>query len=218
MTRQNCKDKIMNFLDRVFNNKKDTLPTIAEWSSEVTFDDCDMLDVVYKSTIRTWELREKYTKHCFPILTHEFLSSMQKFCNQFDKISEFACGEGWLSYWMKKYGIKIHSSVDDKSWKFKNYLDFVTKCDAEMYLRRNLEIDLIIMSWPNYNDNFAYKIWQRMRKGQYLLYIGEGHGGCTADADFHKAIGGHEVDDKWSLSENFVSFWGIHDRPMVYKK
>jgi hypothetical protein len=60
-----------------------------------------------------------------------------------------------------------------------------------------------------------------MRPGQYLLYIGEGHGGCTADDGFFESTCDHQVlfDEAFNkVSKSFVQFVGLHDMPELYLK
>lgn len=54
-----------------------------------------------------------------------------------------------------------------------------------------------------------------MRVGNYLIYVGEGHGGCTGDDWFFTKLHAdfEEVD-----SVDIPSWWGIHDHCVIYKK
>lgn len=91
--------------------------------------------------------------------------------------------------------------------------------DALEYLRRHQQVELFILSWPM-EDDTAVRFWQAMRPGQYLLYIGEERGGCTADNAFFDAIDGHEVDNNATrqMQRSFLSFDDFHDQPHLYKK
>ena len=52
-------------------------------------------------------------------------------------------------------------------------------------------------------------------KGKYVIYIGEGYGGCTADDLFHS-----ELKNKYNLiNEIYIPQWdGIHDSLYIYEK
>ncbi len=67
-------------------------------------------------------------------------------------------------------------------------------------------------------DGVAARIWNAMKENQYLFYIGESYGGCTANDKFFELINEYETEDKWKLKVNFRSFWGIHDQPYLYKR
>ena len=200
--------KCMNI---IFDTNLDKLPTIDAWSKKINFDSSNILD--------SYKIRNEYTKHCFPILSDDFLRAMKNFCRPFKKIVEVGCGEGWFTYWLEKYEIKVSAAIDDKHWpNFKKYLPFVIQENAVNYIEDYSDIDLIIMSWPNYDNSFAFDIWKNMSERQTLLYIGEGDEGCTGDDEFHKAIQNHEVEDEWNLMTNFRSFFGIHDEPYILRK
>ena len=69
-------------------------------------------------------------------------------------------------------------------------------------------------------SDFATQIWKAMRADQYLLYIGEQPGGCTADDEFFELVEDHEVDTPLTegMGRSFVSFWAMHDFPHLFKK
>lgn len=172
------------------------------------------MDLVNES----YRVRRKYVKHCFPILSDEFLKSLSGYCREKDRIVDLCCGEGWLSHWLGRYGVGV-TAVDRRGHEFfSRFLPEVQKCDALKYIRKNRDVDAYILSWPPYNKPLAANIWKELFPGQELLYIGEGSGGCTADDRFFSMVKGHMVEDKWGLNEGFRSFYGIHDRPMLFRK
>ena len=52
-------------------------------------------------------------------------------------------------------------------------------------------------------------------KGDCLVYVGEGFGGCTADDDFFMSL-----DDGWELVKEIqiLQWFGMHDTMMVYER
>ena len=91
--------------------------------------------------------------------------------------------------------------------------------DSLEYLLLHPEVELFILAWPQ-EDDLATRIWQALRPGQYLLYIGEDRGGCTADNDFFELIHGHEVEHIGTreMKQSFLSFDDFHDQPHLYQK
>jgi len=175
---------------------------------------------VSHSNLQNYELRLKYVKYNFCILSDKFLLDLKKMVEKFEmsKIIELSCGAGWFSYWMKKYGIPITDSVDNKSWgRVFSYLPNITVGDSVDVVKENADTDLYILSWP-YMDTVAAEVWKEMRTGQYLLYIGEGYGGCTANNEFHDLISDYVVREAYTFFENFLSFETIHDHPTLYRK
>ena len=73
----------------------------------------------------------------------------------------------------------------------------------------------IFMAWPPYDHPMAHEVVKEMSVGNYLIYVGEGHGGCTGDDGFFTKLYDdfEEVD-----SANIHSWWGIYDHCVIYKK
>lgn len=212
-------EKVSSILiDRTFTAKYSRLPTIAEAHKEIVFD--DDFDR-WEETLRTSAIRRSYVKYSFPILTHEFIYAFAKTCSEmkFMNIIELSCGIGWLSYWLNKYNIPISKSVDNMTWVGyeDRYLKHVTRQDSVQCVIDSPTADLFILSWP-YMDEVAENIWHRMNRNQYLFYIGEGMGGCTANDAFFGSIEESEIEDGWKLKDSFISFWGIHDSPLLLRK
>lgn len=206
------------FLSKTFNFDLKYLPSIEYIKKYIVLDN-QPYDIFNKA-IKNFEIRDNYLKYSYTILNHEFLKSIKKFVNdlKIKKIVELNCGAGWLTFWSRKYNINIFECIDNKSWNDKiDYLSIVKKYDSVKYVKENKDIDLFILSWP-YMDNIAEKIWNKMNKGQYLLYIGEDYKGCTANDNFFNLVFNFKIKDKWELGKNHISFWGIHDRPMIFKK
>ena len=211
----------MNLIQETFNFDKKKLPTIKEIKSVIDID-CDDWTEKYNhnKNINTFKVRNEYVKNNFSILCHEFFISFDHMISDLNlkNISELHSGIGWFTLWLKKYNIPISNCIDNMTWKyFKNrYLKHVEKKDSIEFVKNNSNIEMFILSWP-YMDNTAYNVWKAMKKGQYLFYIGEDCGGCTANDNFFKAVEKKEVEDIWSLNKNFISFWGIYDRPFLYR-
>lgn len=171
-------------------------------------------------------VREMYLEHSFVAYTDEMLHAMKRFCDKkkFKKVHELCCGTGWFSHWMKKYGIPLDKAIDNKTWStYKNdnkFLPIVTQNDAARFVKTAGDADMFVLSWP-YMDPLARMIWDAMKPGQYLLYIGEDYGGCTADPSFFDAVQGCRIDndkDFNKIVKSFVQFNGLHDRPELYQK
>lgn len=74
---------------------------------------------------------------------------------------------------------------------------------------------VLYLSWPPYSDAMADEAPDAYT-GDFLIYCGEGQGGCTADDDFHDAL---ESDwDLVSTSRGHAQWWGIHDTLESYRR
>lgn len=72
----------------------------------------------------------------------------------------------------------------------------------------------LMLCWPPYSDAFASDALKAFR-GNLLVYIGEGAGGCTGDDAFHQML-----DADWNFERNVaIPQWdGIHDSVMIYRR
>lgn len=207
-------------LKSTFSIESDMLPSISFLKKNIQIEDWKSYEN-FEKLDSTYALRQNYVKHNFSILSHEFISTIKNIIKdlEINNVAELSCGEGWFTYWLKRYGISVINCIDDMSWKAhaRTYLKTVKRYDSVKYVEEHPEVRLFILSW-NYMDNVAYNIWRTMKSGQYLLYIGEGYGGCTASDEFFNDVQDREIEDKWNLDGSFISFWGIHDRPIIYLK
>ncbi len=211
-------------LRQTFSQTSKRLPTIAQIKSYVYTDRqwVEAGEFDRKKHLRTMLVRESYVGQSFVLLTDEFIRSLQRLCTDFTSIVELGAGVGWLGHWLCKYGIRIQASIDNKTWPDfpqDRYLDIVQQMDSLDYLRRHPEVEMFILAWPQ-EDDLASCIWQALRPGQHLLYIGEDKGGCTASNIFFELVHGHEVEYNATkkMRESFLSFDDFHDQPHLYQK
>ena len=211
----------MLLVQQTFDEELQRLPTIIECSKHIVFDRDYSYSDLNKTYTTTHKERSAYTKYNFALLTHEFLLSIKDMVVDLEitKVVELGVGAGWLSFWLEKYGITVLDSIDNMSgsWEWIKSPIKIKKQSAISYVQKHPEIQLFILCWP-FMDNVATRIWKAMIPNQYLLYIGEGGGGCTANDRFFEATKSNEEEDNWNLRQSFRSFWGIHDYPLVFKK
>lgn len=74
--------------------------------------------------------------------------------------------------------------------------------------------DCLSFIWPTYDSPWAARLLET-EKPEFVLYIGEHHGGCTADDKFHELLdeGYDEI-----LCCDIPTWPGIHDRVFMYQK
>lgn len=224
---------VKKVINQTFDLKSEVLPS-GEILKPFLKDPFDMsfakgiIDVMLddKSFLTPYYIREMYLEHAFVAYTDEMLKALKTFCDSkgLKHVNELCCGTGWFSHWMKKYGIQLKNAVDNKTWssykEHDKFLPIVKKDDAVQFVRNNPEADMFVLSWP-YMDPLARMIWDNMRSGQYMLYIGEGPGGCTADDSFFQAVHRHEITNNKEFNKvqkTFIQFRGLHDRPELYLK
>lgn len=165
--------------------------------------------------------RAKYIEQFgFTTLSQNLINKVSQLFKN-DKIIEVGAGSGWLSYNLQQKGLDV-TAVDLKplnnEYGFKHSYTDVIEANAQDYITQH-QYDTIIMSWPDYDGDFAANILALMHKGKTLIYIGEREGGCTANDDFF-----HLLEQKCTLNEVFTqqiqplsrSWPGIHDKWYVY--
>lgn len=170
----------------------------------------------------SYRLRTLHCQHSFPILDVDNVKTLELLIKRHipePKTIEVMSGNGWLSFWLSKVGINIIATTDNHSWNkqfdFKRTPVQIEKLDCVEAVKKYKEANLVIMSWP-YMDSNAYEVIKSLRKDQWLLYIGEGPGGCTANDKFFGYI--QRYCQCFESEFGFKQFQGIHDEPMLIKK
>lgn len=75
-----------------------------------------------------------------------------------------------------------------------------------------VQASTLLLCWPPMNEPLALDSLHAFR-GDWVVYVGEGPGGCTADDAFHAELAGH-----WRLEQTLeLPQWpGAHDRAYIY--
>lgn len=168
-------------------------------------------------------------KHCVEkgwfILTEETGKALYQFLSKFNSVVEPFAGTGYLAHHMRRMGMgRRYRAYDacvthwqDADRPRRNY-GFTKSGCFNINLKK---AEAVVMTWPNYAESLAYRIARKMVKGQYLIYQGEGRGGCTGDDRFHDYLETDftrlELREKM-LNHKHVNFDGIHDKWHVYIK
>ena len=117
-------------------------------------------------------------------------------------------GNSLIEYWFIGHGIPV--TMTDIAPMFPECEQLTAKDAATKYRDTH---SVLLVSWPPYDKPFAA---DALRAGNFttVIYIGEGHGGCTADDTFHDML-----DEGYSC-EDFSSkqWYGIHEYPRVYSR
>ncbi len=167
-------------------------------------------------------LRGEYTKKFgYYLVSEDFLSVTSNFLKN-KNVLEAGAGSGFLSHSLQKNGINITPidiKVKKNSYGFEHTYTNIIEEEAAKHLKSN-KYDTVIMSWPNYQTNFAYNVLFDMSIGQTLIYIGESWGGCTANDQFFELLEDKcEIQRKVTtdIQKNSYSWPCIHDQVTVYQ-
>jgi hypothetical protein len=74
----------------------------------------------------------------------------------------------------------------------------------------------VYMAWPPYDHPMAFETVQAMEVVRILIYVGEGHGGCTGDDKFFEYL--YSNFEEIETTAAIPSWSGIYDNVSVYKK
>ena len=140
-------------------------------------------------------------------------------------ICDLGCGTGYWADLLEKAGARKVLAVDSSPpldaknhyHRFERGVDIrhyvhVVRGDANTF---NVPAShALMLCWPTYGTAMAANALKRYR-GDRVIYIGEGFGGCTADDAFHNAL-----EKCWKLTAHYdIPQWpGIHDSVRVYER
>ncbi|MCM1440503.1 MAG: hypothetical protein NC131_15085 [Roseburia sp.] len=161
-------------------------------------------------------IREEHIKRfTFPCFSKEVINDLVVHING-KKCLEVCAGTGWLSKLLHDAGVNI-IATDLGTWENNKFDTWKTKfievdmIDALKAIDKYSDVEIVIMSWPEYGSPLANLVLNKcLETGKELIYIGEDSGGCTADDTFFETL--YEKDlDMEPISDYYVPFDGIHD-------
>ncbi len=170
-----------------------------------------------------FQIREFYITHYgFSCLNNNFLTKLADNL-QNRKVLDIGAGTGFLSSKLSELNIDIEAvdiDINQNQYNFTKYYYPIIEEDAVSYLKNNcLKYNSFILSWPNYDNDFAFNILQHLPKKSQLIYIGEGIGGCTANHNFFNLLTQKAVLNEYKthlLAESYTAFPNIYDSPIVF--
>ncbi len=158
--------------------------------------------------VHMFSLRNKFIKYMgFLLLSKEWITALSRWIGN-QSCLEVMSGTGALAYCLIKEGVSI-IATDDYSrektcgengvlWDNNRMWTHVENLDAIKAVEKyGKNVDVIIMSWPPYNDEIAVKVLWKMREFNpscIMLYVGEGEGGCTANDEFFSVF--EEIEEE----------------------
>lgn len=155
----------------------------------------------------------------FAVLTDAVIDAVRSLT----PILEVGAGSGYWTYELQKIGLDI-IATDPGTGRYRFYRSSIEEswhaswCQIERLegseaVRRYPDRTLLIV-WPDYNMPWAVDTL-RAYAGRRVIYVGEGEGGCTADAAFHDTL---ETDFQLTVEIDIPQFFGLHDRVMIYAR
>ncbi len=168
-------------------------------------------------------LRRKLIKYMgFVLISKDWIKDLRQWIGK-RKCLELMAGTGSLTYCLKMEGINI-KGTDNYSWKRdtngqdrslwneKQMWTFLENLDAEESLEKyGRDVEIVIMSWPPYNEEIAVRVLRKMRQinpSCLMIYIGEEKGGCTANDEFFDEL--YKIEDEsFTLANRKFQNWSL---------
>ncbi len=156
-------------------------------------------------------------KYAFAIPTPNILEKIVKY----SPIIELGAGRGYWAWVLQQMGAEVvafdTSPPDNKQLKngyFKGGKTWTKVEQGDHSVIKEYPGRSLFICWPPYDNSMAHLCLKAYR-GNTVIYIGEGGGGCTANDAFHK-----NLDDHWDLIENecLAQWVGIHDSLYIYQR
>lgn len=127
-------------------------------------------------------------------------------------------GTGYWAYVLAQLDVEtvcydLHAP-DENHWHsgMEPWVD-IEQLDATLSVVKHPDRTLML-AWPPYSDDIGARTVNAYR-GDRIIYIGEGHGGCTGNDLLHDVL-----EEEWNeLAEHRpIQWWGLHDRITVYER
>ena len=143
----------------------------------------------------------------YALVDKEWTADLAKWIGE-RKCLEIQAGIGWLAKALSEHGVKIEAT-DDFSWGFMKKVPpvFPVKKMDRLDAIKNIDAEILIISWPHFDDAGLVDVCQAWGKERYVIYIGEDCGGCCAPEEFFEWFNADEEAPDFCMP----SWEALHD-------
>jgi len=208
-------------IERFGPNGQDFSSASASLDYERKYAACD------SQTMKSFCRRESFIHtHGWSCPSQKAIVRIQSFLSPKDMIVEVGAGWGLWARLLKDEGFTV-KATDALNQNTKHYIGIPEDKEipyAQFFIdveqRDNLEAmalygyyDCLLLIWPPYDTEMAYETLKAF-KGDKIIYIGEGYGGCTASDNFFTELGRHFFEEDFTIPR-----WeGLHDYMFLYTR
>ena len=216
---KDCEDKYIELISKIVNEKYVPDEIMPKWLNQYRVDfnlkyrDLYIDSVGYVVVTKAWV---------------EPLANWMKINTNSRDVNclELFAGTGYLSYVLSLYDINC-IAVDNLSlqnaikpnWR-NSYYTIEAIENEEAIAKYIKDMNFCIMGWPTYATSEAADDLKLIRKHNpncWIIYIGEGYGGCTADDEFHDILEDHSDELPKEINDNYHTWYSLHDKIYLIK-
>lgn len=187
---------------------------------------CEECKERYRASLDKHLLREELVKkYAWAVPTEEAIDLIK--VHSPHGVVEVGAGTGYWCWLLKQKGVKVYPI--DRQPLHNHYVRGcwlpISKGTHRKLLR--FDAETLLLCWPAYASSQASDAL-KFFKGNTLVYVGEGYGGCTGDDEFHDELNGggwiegkgHLARAKWEQVSklDIPRFPGMNDRLYVYTR
>lgn len=130
-------------------------------------------------------------------------------------------GSGWWAHLLTEAGVTVLPSDENPPngseaniWHRHGTHVPVGRSDAADAVSLAPDTATLLLSWPPYDGDPGYRAL-KVYRGDRIIYIGEGEGGCCGDDDMFQLL-----HDEWTevAEHRPVQFYGLHDFATIYER
>lgn len=161
-----------------------------------------------------WQRRDHFRRlYSFAVPTPEAIAAIVKFVGE-RRLLEAGAGSGLWARLLADAGVDV-TAVDNHAWSKSDvpHGKFYAVAQADAVEEAAGDYGALMLCWPDYATSMAADCLKRFR-GDRVVYIGEGSGGCTGDDCFHEQL------RKWHEEEEVVipQWPGLYDYLVLYRR
>ncbi len=182
----------------------------------------------------SFRARKEYIAHVgFPLISKEFASELKEiFIDlEIDSFAEIEAGNGVISTLLNNLGFEgkgytLDPDTIKHNWGIQKSPIFERAREQQLLefinirkLKLKTAPDIIVASWIPYeggDEVLEFFNNHSDNQSEYFMVIGEGHGGCTANDEFHDWLD-NKFEHIW-MSKSYEPFMCIYDSVCIYKR
>lgn len=153
-----------------------------------------ILDEKYRDNLN---IRMLYFKNriSWAVPNQDFIKTCQEFVDD-DSILSIGSGRSFIEKLFLLKKIKVHPT-DNYKWQMNGHFCKVEKINHKNAIKKYSDANVLMLIWPPHSDPMASESL-KLFKGNKVIYVGEGIGGCTANNKFFDLL-----NKEWNVEKCF---------------